>query len=146
MAGFSINLLTLFALVLAIGTIVDDAHYCGRSRSGAIRRRLPVALQSLDKCHEWHLFGHRYVDSCIYGRIRSGVIHGWDFGSFLHPVRHYHAVAVGISAINALTLSPALCALILRPNEILVDGKKPEFSTRFRLAFDSAFKRIRIKI
>ena len=38
------------------------------------------------------------------------------------------AVAVGISAVNALTLSPALCALILRPNEILVEGKKPEFS------------------
>ena len=55
------------------------------------------------------------------------------------------AVAVGISAINALTLSPALCALILRPNEILTDGKKPEFSTRFRLAFDSAFKRIVLK-
>ena len=55
------------------------------------------------------------------------------------------AVAVGISAINALTLSPALCALILRPNEILVDGKKPEFSTRFRMAFDSAFKRIVLK-
>ena len=55
------------------------------------------------------------------------------------------AVAVGISAINALTLSPALCALILRPNEILVDGKKPEFSTRFRLAFDSAFKQLVLK-
>ena len=55
------------------------------------------------------------------------------------------AVAVGISAVNALTLSPALCALILRPNEILVEGKRPEFSTRFRMAFDSAFKRIVLK-
>lgn len=55
------------------------------------------------------------------------------------------AVAVGISAINALTLSPALCALILRPNEILIDGKRPSFSTRFRIAFDTAFKRIVLK-
>ncbi len=55
------------------------------------------------------------------------------------------AVAVGISAINALTLSPAMCALILRPNEIVVDGKKPEFSTRFRMAFDTAFRRMVMK-
>lgn len=55
------------------------------------------------------------------------------------------AVAVGVSAINALTLSPALCALILKPNEILIDGKRPSFSTRFRIAFDTAFKRIVLK-
>ncbi len=55
------------------------------------------------------------------------------------------AAAVGISAINALTLSPALCALILRPNEILADGRRPEFSTRFRMAFDSSFRRIVLK-
>ena len=55
------------------------------------------------------------------------------------------AVAVGISAVNALTLSPALCALILRPNEILVEGKKPEFSTRFRMAFESSFRQIVLK-
>ena len=55
------------------------------------------------------------------------------------------AVAVGISAVNALTLSPALCALLLRPNQDLTEGKKLEFSTRFRMAFDAIFKRILCK-
>lgn len=52
------------------------------------------------------------------------------------------AVAVGISAINALTLSPALCALLLRPNQDLSDGSRPEFSTRFRMAFDTGFHKV----
>ena len=105
LAGFSINLLTLFALVLAIvtSTLVFMAVF------------VPVSFMG----------------------GTSGVFYT-QFGITM-------AVAVGISAINALTLSPALCALLLRPNEILVDGKKPEFSTRFRLAFDSIFKRLVFK-
>ncbi len=105
LAGFSINLLTLFALVLAIvtSTLVFMAVF------------VPVSFMG----------------------GTSGVFYT-QFGITM-------AVAVGISAINALTLSPALCALLLRPNEILVDGKKPEFSTRFRLVFDSIFKRLVFK-
>ena len=66
--------------------------------------------------------------------VKSGVFYT-QFGVTM-------AVAVGISAINALTLSPALCALLLRPNQIVTEGTKLEFSTRFRLAFEASFKRI----
>lgn len=145
MAGFSINLLTLFALVLAIGTIVDDAIIVVE----AVQVRFDEGYQSLYKASISVMSG---ISSAI---VTSTLVFmavfvpvsfmGGTSGVFYTQFGITMAVAVGISAINALTLSPALCALILRPNEILTDGKKPEFSTRFRLAFDSAFKRIVLK-
>lgn len=145
MAGFSINLLTIFALVLAIGTIVDDAIIVVE----AVQVRFDEGYQSLYKASISAMSG---ISSAI---VTSTLVFmavfvpvsfmGGTSGVFYTQFGITMAVAVGISAINALTLSPALCALILRPNEILTDGKKPEFSTRFRLAFDSAFKRIVLK-
>lgn len=141
-AGFSINLLTLFALVLAIGTIVDDAIIVVE----AVQTRFDEGYRSPYKATIDAMSG---ITSAI---VSSTLVFmavfvpvsfmGGTSGVFYTLFGITMAVAVGISAINALTLSPALCALILRPNEILVDGKKPEFSTRFRMAFDSAFKRI----
>lgn len=141
-AGFSINLLTLFALVLAIGTIVDDAIIVVE----AVQTRFDEGYRSPYKATIDAMSG---ITSAI---VSSTLVFmavfvpvsfmGGTSGVFYTQFGITMAVAVGISAINALTLSPALCALILRPNEILVDGKKPEFSTRFRMAFDSAFKRI----
>jgi hydrophobe/amphiphile efflux-1 (HAE1) family protein len=52
------------------------------------------------------------------------------------------AVAVGISLINSLTLSPALCALIMTPHQEVKPGEKASFSTRFHHAFDASFGRI----
>lgn len=144
-AGFSINLLTLFALVLAIGTIVDDAIIVVE----AVQTRFDEGYRSAYKAA---------VDAM--GNISSAIVTstlvfmavfvpvtfmGGTSGVFYTQFGVTMAVAVGISAVNALTLSPALCALILRPNEELVDGKRPEFSTRFRLAFDSAFRRLVLK-
>ena len=141
-AGFSINLLTLFALVLAIGTIVDDDIIVVE----AVQTRFDEGYRSPYKATIDAMSG---ITSAI---VSSTLVFmavfvpvsfmGGTSGVFYTQFGITMAVAVGISAINALTLSPALCALILRPNEILVDGKKPEFSTRFRMAFDSAFKRI----
>lgn len=141
-AGFSINLLTLFALVLAIGTIVDDAIIVVE----AVQTRFDEGYRSPYKATIDAMSG---ITSAI---VSSTLVFmavfvpvsfmGGTSGVFYTQFGITMAVAVGISAINALTLSPALCALILRPNEILEDGKKPEFSTRFRMAFDSAFKRI----
>ena len=141
-AGFSINLLTLFALVLAIGTIVADAIIV----VDAVQTRFDEGYRSPYKATIDAMSG---ITSAI---VSSTLVFmavfvpvsfmGGTSGVFYTQFGITMAVAVGISAINALTLSPALCALILRPNEILVDGKKPEFSTRFRMAFDSAFKRI----
>lgn len=144
-AGFSINLLTLFALVLAIGTIVDDAIIVVE----AVQVRFDEGYRSPYKASVDAMTG---ISSAI---VTSTLVFmavfvpvsfmGGTSGVFYTQFGITMVVAVGISAINALTLSPALCALILRPNEILTDGKKPEFSTRFRLAFDSAFKRIVLK-
>lgn len=144
-AGFSINLLTLFALVLAIGTIVDDAIIVVE----AVQVRFDEGYSSPYKASVDAMNG---ISSAI---VTSTLVFmavfvpvsfmGGTSGVFYTQFGITMAVAVGISAINALTLSPALCALILRPNEILIDGKKPEFSTRFRMAFDTIFKRLVVK-
>lgn len=141
-AGFSINLLTLFALVLAIGTIVDDAIIVVE----AVQTRFDEGYRSPYKAAVDAMNG---ISSAI---VTSTLVFmavfvpvsfmGGTSGIFYTQFGVTMAVAVGISAINALTLSPALCALILRPNEELIEGRKPGFSTRFRMAFDSSFRRI----
>lgn len=141
-AGFSINLLTLFALVLAIGTIVDDAIIVVE----AVQTRFDEGYRSSYKAAVDAMNG---ISSAI---VTSTLVFmavfvpvsfmGGTSGIFYTQFGVTMAVAVGISAINALTLSPALCALILRPNEEIIEGRKPGFSTRFRMAFDSSFRRI----
>lgn len=141
-AGFSINLLTLFALVLAIGTIVDDAIIVVE----AVQTRFDEGYRSPYKAAVDAMNG---ISSAI---VTSTLVFmavfvpvsfmGGTSGIFYTQFGVTMAVAVGISAINALTLSPALCALILRPNEEIIEGLKPGFSTRFRMAFDSSFRRI----
>lgn len=141
-AGFSINLLTLFALVLAIGTIVDDAIIVVE----AVQTRFDEGYCSQYKAAVDAMNG---ISSAI---VTSTLVFmavfvpvsfmGGTSGIFYTQFGVTMAVAVGISAINALTLSPALCALILRPNEEIIEGRKPGFSTRFRMAFDSSFRRI----
>lgn len=141
-AGFSINLLTLFALVLAIGTIVDDAIIVVE----AVQTRFDEGYRSPYKAAVDAMNG---ISSAI---VTSTLVFmavfvpvsfmGGTSGIFYTQFGVTMAVAVGISAINALTLSPALCALILRPNEEIIEGCKPGFSTRFRMAFDSSFRRI----
>lgn len=141
-AGFSINLLTLFALVLAIGTIVDDAIIVVE----AVQTRFDEGYRSPYKAAVDAMNG---ISSAI---VTSTLVFmavfvpvsfmGGTSGIFYTQFGVTMAVAVCISAINALTLSPALCALILRPNEEIIEGRKPGFSTRFRMAFDSSFRRI----
>ena len=141
-AGFSINLLTLFALVLAIGTIVDDAIIVVE----AVQTRFDEGYRSPYKAAVDAMNG---ISSAI---VTSTLVFmavfvpvsfmGGTSGIFYTQFGVTMAVAVGISAINALTLSPALCALILCPNEEIIEGRKPGFSTRFRMAFDSSFRRI----
>lgn len=140
-AGFSINLLTLFALVLAIGTIVDDAIIVVE----AVQAKFDEGYQSPYKATVEAVNGISsaiitatlvfmavFIPVCFMSGT-SGVFYT-QFGITM-------AVAVGLSAVNALTLSPALCALILEPNEIVAPGEKPKkFSTKFRIAFDSAFQ------
>lgn len=142
-AGFSINLLTLFALVLAIGTIVDDAIIVVE----AVQVKFDEGYQSPYKAAVDGVSG---VSSAIVTAtlvfmavfIPVSFMSGTS-GVFYTQFGLTMAAAVGFSAINALTLSPALCALILKPNEIVEPGQKPkQFSTRFRLAFESGFGKL----
>lgn len=142
-AGFSINLLTLFALVLAIGTIVDDAIIVVE----AVQVKFDEGYQSAYKAAVDGVSG---VSSAIVTAtlvfmavfIPVSFMSGTS-GVFYTQFGLTMAAAVGLSAINALTLSPALCALILKPNEIVKPGEKPkQFSTRFRIAFEASFNKI----
>lgn len=138
-AGFSINLLTLFALVLAIGIVVDDAIIVVE----AVQARFDVGYTS------------SYMATFdAMGSITSAIITttlvfmavfipvsmmGGTSGTFYMQFGLTMAAAVGISAINALTLSPALCALMLKPY-LTQDGQmKQNFAARFRTAFNAAF-------
>ena len=144
-AGFSINLLTLFALVLVIGTVVDDSIVVVE----AVQAKFDEGYKSPYKAT---------VDAM--GGITSAVITttlvfmavfipvsfmGGTTGTFYTQFGLTMAVAVGISALNALTLSPALCALIMTPHIKAEDGKKLSFSSRFHIAFDTAFNRMLTK-
>lgn len=141
-AGFSINLLTLFALVLAIGTIVDDAIIVVE----AVQTRFDEGYRSPYKAAVDAMNGISsaiVTSTLVFMAVFVPVAFmGGTSGIFYTQFGVTMAVAVGISAINALTLSPALCALMLRPNEEIIEGRKPGFSTRFRMAFDSSFRRI----
>lgn len=141
-AGFSINLLTLFALVLVIGTVVDDAIV------------VVEAVQA--KFDEGYKSSYEATVDAM-GGITSAIITttlvfmavfipvcfmGGTSGTFYTQFGVTMAVAVAISAINALTLSPALCALIMTPHQKKEEGKKLSFSSRFHIAFDTSFSRV----
>ena len=144
-AGFSINLLTLFALILVIGTVVDDAII------------VVEAVQA--KFDEGYTSPYKAAIDAM-GGITSAIITttlvfmavfipvcfmGGTTGTFYTQFGVTMAIAVGISAINALTLSPALCALIMTPHQKAEDGKKLSFSSRFHIAFDAAFGKLKDK-
>jgi HAE1 family hydrophobic/amphiphilic exporter-1 len=65
---------------------------------------------------------------------------GGTTGTFYTQFGLTMAVAVGISLVNSLTLSPALCSLIMTPHEEVKPGEKASFSTRFHKAFDAGFQ------
>ena len=138
-AGFSINLLTLFALVLVIGTVVDDAIIVVE----AVQARFDVGyrlsyMASIDAMKG--ISNAVITSSLVFMAVFIPVsFMGGTSGTFYTQFGLTMAVAVGISAINALTLSPALCALLLKPY-INEDGtQKNNFAARFRKAFNSAF-------
>lgn len=139
LAGFSINLITLFALVLVIGTVVDDAIVVVE----AVQARFDVGYKSsyMASIDAMKGISNAVVTSSLVFMavfIPVSFMSGTS-GTFYTQFGLTMAVAVGISAINALTLSPALCALLLKPY-INEDGtQKNNFAARFRKAFNAAF-------
>ncbi|MDR2919618.1 MAG: efflux RND transporter permease subunit [Tannerella sp.] len=139
-AGFSINLLTLFALILSIGTVVDNAIVVVE----AVQAKFDAGYKSPYRATVDAMSGiTSAIISCTL--VFMAVFIPVSFmsstsGTFYTQFGLTMAVAVGISTINALTLSPALCALIMRPH---ADGEgKKSFSERFHIAFETAFEKV----
>ena len=139
LAGFSINLLTLFALVLAIGTVVDNAIIVVE----AVQSRFEKGYHSA------------YMATCdAMGGISTAIIvstmvfmavfvpvcfMGGTSGTFYTQFGLTMAIAVGLSAVNALTLSPALCAMMLESYVDENGQEKMNFAARFRKVYNIAF-------
>ncbi|PKQ66939.1 multidrug transporter AcrB [Labilibaculum manganireducens] len=137
--GFSINMLTLFALVLAIGIVVDDAIVVVE----AVHAKLDHGAKSAKKATisamseiTGAIISITLVMSAVF--IPVSFLKG-STGAFYQQFAITLAVAIVISAINALTLSPALCALLLKPHKPSEEHKQnllKRFYTSFNTGFD----------
>ena len=138
-AGFSINLLTLFALVLAIGTVVDDAIIVVE----AVQARFDAGYKSSYMATIDAMSGITsaiVTSTLVFMAVFIPVaMMGGTSGVFYTQFGITMAVAVGLSAVNALTLSPALCAMILKPYLDENGEMRDNFAARFRKAFNTAF-------
>ncbi len=143
-AGFSVNLLTLFALVLVIGTVVDDSIVVVE----AVKAKFDEGCTSARKATEDAMNGLSvtlFTTTLFFMVIFIPVAFmGGTTGIFFKQFGLTMAVAVGISLLNALTLSPALCALILRPSveTRLIASLQPHASylqSWIRTAYETTF-------
>jgi len=141
LAGFSINLLTLFALVLVIGTVVDDSIVVVE----AVHAQFDAGVTSSFKATK------NAINEIAMAVITSSLVFmavfvpvsfmGGTSGVFYKQFGLTMAVAVGISAINALTTVPALCALMLRPITKPKEGEKLSLKQRYARWFDGIFEK-----
>jgi HAE1 family hydrophobic/amphiphilic exporter-1 len=134
-AGFSVNLLTLFALVLVIGTVVDDSIVVVEAVKAKFDSGYKSAYQaSVDamKGLAVTLFTTTLVFMVIFIPVS---FMGGTTGIFFKQFGLTMAVAVGFSFLNALTLAPALSALILEPSE----ENHHSFTKRIRKAYETTF-------
>ena len=138
--GFTINLLTLFALVLAIGIVVDDAIVVVEAVHAKMENtNLPVREATLKSMSEISgaIISITLVMMAVF--IPVGFLKG-PTGVFYRQFGYTLAIAIFISAVNALTLSPALCAIFLKDLHSKEHGKKRGFGARFFSAFNVGFK------
>ncbi|RGU27928.1 efflux RND transporter permease subunit [Bacteroides cellulosilyticus] len=143
--GFSLNLITLFALVLVIGTVVDDAIVVVE----AVQAKFDEGYRSPYKATTTAMNGISaaiVTTSLVFMAVFIPTsFMGGTSGTFYTQFGLTMAVAVGISAVNALTLSPALCTLLMTPHIDTSNGQKLSFSSRFHKAFETSFNRILFK-
>ena len=141
--GFSLNLLTLCALVLAIAIVVDDAIVVVEGVHAKLDQGYTSARQaSIDAMRE--LGGAIVSITLVMMAVFVPVsFMGGTAGTFYRQFGLTMAIAIGLSALNALTLSPALCAIFLKPHTS--DGhenKKKSFVDRFHASFNAAYDSI----
>ena len=137
--GFSINLLTLFALVLAIGIVVDDAIVVVEAVHTKMERTgLPAREATIESMNE--ISGAIVSITLVMVAVFVPVtfMQG-PAGVFYKQFAFTLAIAILISALNALTLSPALCALFLKNNHAETSAGGNSFAKRFFSAFNVAF-------
>jgi len=136
--GFTINLLTLFALVLAIGIVVDDAIVVVEAvHSKMERTHLPPRKATIESMNEISgaIVSITLVMAAVF--VPVSFVQG-PAGVFYKQFAFTLATAILISAVNALTLSPALCALFLR-NPHAEGNQRRSFTARFFSAFNTGF-------
>jgi len=137
--GFSINLLTLFALVLAIGIVVDDAIVVVEAvHSKMEREHLPARRATIESMNEISgaIISITLVMAAVF--VPVSFVQG-PAGVFYKQFAFTLATAILISAVNALTLSPALCALFLKDQPIGESGRRRGLGARFFSAFNTGF-------
>ena len=138
MFGFTINMLTLFALVLAVGIVVDDAIVVVEAVHAKMEQGEPNARKATHQAMgeiSGAIISITLVMSAVF--IPVAFISG-SAGVFYKQFGITLAVSILISAVNALTLSPALCAILLKPHTH-EEGKKKGLLKRFYGAFNTAF-------
>ncbi len=134
--GFTINLLTLFALLLAIGIVVDDAIVVVE----AVHAKLDTGYTSAREATEdamgeitGAIISITLVMAAVF--VPVSFITG-STGVFFQQFGLTLAIAIILSAVNALTLSPALCAILLKP----ASSEKKRFMQRFHKGFNAALE------
>lgn len=145
--GFTINLLTLFALVLAIGIVVDDAIVVVEAvHSKMDLEHLGPREATLSAMHEitGAIISITLIMSAVF--LPIGLMKG-STGLFYRQFAFTLAIAIVISAVNALTLSPALCALILKDKHegTRQPGSDTTFKQRFFKGFNTGFNHLTVK-
>ena len=141
--GFTINLLTLFALLLAIGVVVDDAIVVVEAVHAKLDSGYKSARKaSLDAMNE--ITGVIISTTLVMAAVFVPVtfISG-SSGVFYQQFGFTLIIAIILSSINALTLSPALCALLLKPHQD--DQTEKGFIQRFHIVFNTAFEKTTLR-
>ncbi len=137
--GFSINLLTLSALLLAIAIVVDDAIVVVEAVHAKLDQGYKSSLTaSIDAMNE--ISGAIISITLVMASVFIPVSFiGGTSGTFYREFGVTMAVSIFISALNALTLSPALCAIFLKPHDAEGHERKMSRIDRFHQSFNTAF-------
>ena len=143
--GFSLNLLTLAALVLAIAIVVDDAIVVVEAVHAKLDLGYKSARQaSIDAMNEISgaIISITLVMSAVF--IPVSFVGGTS-GTFYKEFGITMAISIVISALNALTLSPALCAILLKPKNEDGSPRKMSFIDRFHVSFNAVYGKVQDK-
>lgn len=139
--GFSINILTLFALVLAIGIVVDDAIVVVEAVHAKMEhKKLNARAATMSAMSEitGAIVSITLIMSAVF--VPVAFMSG-STGLFYQQFALTLAIAIVISAVNALTLSPALCALFLKQHHGGAH-EKMNFKDRFFAGFNASFNKL----